>query len=94
MSQIKIVTTSGFSCEISENALDDMELLEMMGGLISNDATAIFKLPAMLERFIGKDGKDALYDHCRAEDGRVPTSAVIEEFTEMMNSLGGDKKKS
>lgn len=94
MSQKKVITSSGFCCELDENALDDMELLETMGGIMEKDAKAIFAMPRMIERFIGPEGKAALYDHCRTDEGRVPTSAIMAEFTEIMQGLEGDKKKS
>lgn len=78
---LKGKTKSGFNYEIDENTLDDMELLEMFSNLEENPMIIVKALNKML----GEEQKEDLYDHVRTEDGRVPYEAFIEELTEIFN---------
>ena len=66
-------TESGFSIELEESALDNMEVLDALSDLDEGNPLAMSRLVVKL---LGKDGKKRLYDHLRTEDGRVPASAV------------------
>lgn len=80
---MKIKTESGFSCEISGEARDDIELLELLIRLDKGDVSA---LPEATERLLGEKGKKALYDHLRGKEGRVSTRAVFSEFSEIFKA--------
>lgn len=86
---MQITTATGFKCEIEDEALDDMELLE---GLIAIDNGDASFMPFVLNRLLG-DNKQALYDHVRTESGRVPTKALSEELGEIFKALSPDQKK-
>lgn len=83
-------TTSGFEFTVSETAMDNMELIEVMAEVEDNPLlfTKVVKL------LLGEDQKKALYDHLRREDGTVPVKAVSETVTEIFNLLGEDGKNS
>ena len=66
-------TESGFSIELEESTLDNMEVLDALSDLDEGNPLAMSRLVVKL---LGKDGKKRLYDHLRTEDGRVPASAV------------------
>ena len=87
---VKGKTKSGFEFEYDELKLDDMEFIEMVAGL-EEDATL---LPKLLNRVLGKEQKQKLYDHLREEDGRVPTQAVSDAMEEMFNAAGDQTKNS
>ena len=88
--QAKIITTnSGFTAEVSNEALDDMELFE---DLVELDRKNMSVMPRVLERILGSEGKKALYDHCRTEGGRVPMTAVFTEVGEIIGGLKSGKK--
>lgn len=83
-------TTSGFEYEIVPEVLDDWELIEEMQEMVeSNDPTKSVKI---FKKVLGDDQYKALKDHLRKKDGRVKTSAMIEEFNEIFQ--GDALKKS
>lgn len=86
-------TATGFEYEVNTNALDNMELLDAFVDLQTNenDYSAVQRIILFL---LGKDGKKALYDHVRVDDGRVPPAKVMAEVVEIMNALGDAGKKS
>lgn len=90
MTVTSIETSSGFCCEIDENASNDMELLEDLAALDSGDVTV---LPSALTRILGAENKRKLYDHVRV-DGRVPIDRITDEITEILTQLNSKKKSS
>lgn len=82
-------TESGFNYEIDEKVLDDMELIDAMAASQGDDPTQI---STVVVKIFGTDQRKRLYDHVRAEDGRVPISKVADIITEIINSLGDDGK--
>lgn len=86
---MKITTASGFECEIEDEALNDMELLEALIGLDQGESN---KMPFVLNRLLGEN-KKAMYDHVRTETGRVPVDKVSAELAEIFKVLSPDQKK-
>lgn len=86
----KGTTESGFKFKFDEQDWDDMEFIELMAAADENP----LKYPAMIERMLGKEQKDRLYEHCRNEKGRVPTDAVKKEIDEIFEIAGQDAKNS
>ena len=82
------VTDSGFEFEIEEETLDDIEYIEILGEC-EEDFT---KLPKIIEKTLGKEGKKRLYDHLRNEKGIASATKVSEEFTEILNKAGNKTK--
>lgn len=80
---MKGTTKSGFSYDIPEEVLDDMELLEGISRIDEN----LKALPAVVSAIMG-DRKQALYDHVRKIHGRVSISAVSDEIAQMLSSAG------
>lgn len=76
-------TSSGFEYELDPAIANDMELLEDLAGWDDGDLVCV---PRAIERLLGKEQKDALYNHLRGEDGRVPTDKVMAEVIEIFNS--------
>ena len=68
---------------IDENILDDMELFDAVAELQDGNGMMI---PKVVSKVCG-DQKKAVYDHCRAEDGRVPVQAVTEIVSEIFEAL-------
>lgn len=89
MAMTKINTSSGFSCEINEEALQDAELLEWLVGLDDGD----YKLyPKLMNKLLGVKVKEKLYNHIRTKDGRVPYESLNTELGEIFAQLGSKKK--
>lgn len=82
-------TSTGFEFEILPGAFDDWELIELIAELSGGNT---LKVPAVLERLIGKDAAKELKEHCRV-DGRVPASAMNAEITEIIALMGEDAAK-
>lgn len=81
MSTKKKKTSTGFVYTINENALNNFELLELFAEVDKNPLL----LPKVLTMILGKDGKQALYDHVRLEDGTVPADKISNELLEIIN---------
>lgn len=82
-------TSTGFSWEIEEDALDDMELLDALTDLDGGKLNAVS--PVCLH-LLGERQRAALYDHNRDESGRVRVSAVSNELGEILMELKDGKK--
>lgn len=82
-------TTNGFSYEIDENVLDDMELIDAMAEAQGEDPTQI---SVVVKKIFGTEQRTKLYDHIRTEDGRVPVNDVAEMIKEIIESIGDDGK--
>ena len=84
---IKGTTTSGFKFEISEDLFDDFELVELYAKV---DKSIIY-IGDLAEKLLGVDQKKALAEHVRREDGRVSTTDMIKELTEIEAAIPGSK---
>ena len=84
-------TESGFSIELEESTLDNMEVLDAMSDLDEGNPLAMSRLVVKL---LGKDGKQRLYNHLRTEDGRVPASAVESAIMELFQSINDGKNSA
>ena len=73
-------TKTGFSFTLREEALDDMELLEVMIA-VDDDASL---LPKLLRMLLGEKQKRRLYEHVRKIHGRVSIKALSEEVFSML----------
>ena len=78
-----IVTKTGFEMDIDEEVLDDMELFDAVADL---QAGKIMRVAVVVQKLCG-DSKEALYDHCRLENGRVPSKAVADEIGAIFEAL-------
>lgn len=80
MASKKKKTSTGFAYSINENALNNFELLDLFAGVDENPLL----LPKAIEMLLGKDGKEALYNHVRLEDGTVPADKISDELAEII----------
>jgi hypothetical protein len=87
---VKGTTKTGFEFEYDEQRLDDMEFIEVAAAADEN----VTVLPKLLDMVLGKEQKQRLYDHLRAEDGRVPTQAVGDAMEEIFAAAGDLSKNS
>ncbi|MBR2422610.1 MAG: hypothetical protein IKB09_09740 [Oscillospiraceae bacterium] len=85
---IEIKTNTGFRCQLPEDAVNDMELVELMAAEMP-EAYRIAKVAAHL---LGEQ-KKTLYEHVRT-DGRVPVDAVEREIRDILLALGNKGKNS
>lgn len=69
--------------ELDDSCLDDMELFDAVADLQNGNALAA----STVVRKICGENRKAMYDHCRLEDGRVPTQAITDEITDIFEGL-------
>lgn len=81
-------TSSGFYYEISDENLDDYELLETICE-VDNGNNAL--IPKVAELVLGKDQINALKEHLRNENGRVKTTEMFREIMEIMKGNNDGK---
>lgn len=84
----KGITESGFEYKLTEEALDNMELVDALSELEDNP----LYISKVVKLLLGDEQRKSLYDHVRAEDGRVPTSKIEKELSEIM--LGTQDSKN
>lgn len=87
MATKKKKTSTGFAYSINENALNNFELLDLFAGVDENPLL----LPKAIEMLLGKDGKEALYNHVRLEDGTVPADKISNELLEIISGSAETK---
>ena len=86
----EIVLENGLKLKIDENALDDMELLELLADLDDGNGYAI---PRVCKKLLGEDQKKALYESIRV-DGKVSITGAVEAMKEILDKLGDTGKNS
>ena len=84
---IKGKTKSGFEYKISEEALNNYELLENISELDDNPLA----LTKVVDLLLGKDQIKKLKDHVRTEKGLVPTDKLSSEITEIFQNQNETK---
>ena len=87
----KVVTSTGFECEIDPDALNDMELFDCICKLQDGD---MMQLPKIFGKLLSDEDYERLKDHCRTESGRVPIERVSEELNNIFTGMSGIGKKS
>ncbi len=75
-------TKSGFEFELSQDRLNNYELLEAISE-IDEDPFAITRV---LKLLLGKEDTNRLKDHVRTEDGIVPADKLTDEITEIFQA--------
>jgi hypothetical protein len=86
---VEIRTQSGFTCQLDDKVMDNMELVETMTEDCPSEAFRNAKLANLL---LGEQ-KEKLYNHVR-ENGRVPIRAVEQELREIFQAFGSAGKNS
>lgn len=84
-------TQSGFHYTLDQKSLDNMELLDALSDATGDNPLAVSNVCKLM---LGNEQRKALYDHVRADDGRVPVDAVSAELIEMFGAFGTAGKNS
>lgn len=88
---LKGTTSSGFKFEVSEDVLDNMELVDTLAEMQDDNPLEVSKVVRIV---LGPKQRSALYEHLRTEDGRVPVIAVSEAIMDIFNAFGQKGKNS
>lgn len=79
---MKDITSSGFEFEISEENVDDWDLIKALREIDKGNAQYVVDaLPLLL----GKDQAKKLEDHVRDKNGKVKITSIMKEFEEIMS---------
>lgn len=78
----------GFEAQISEDALNSWEFLELLSDIDEGEYGLIVKAARLL---LGKEGVKALKEHIRTEDGKVPADMMVNAISELMESANESK---
>lgn len=80
-------TKSGFIYSVSNEALDDYELLETLASIDAGDSGLI---PQMVTLLLGEEQKNKLKEHCKV-DGRISSAKMLSEVSEILTSNSAGK---
>ena len=75
----KGTTATGFEFEISDDALDDYELLELLTELDNGDYG---RVTMVIEKLLGKEQKERLKEHIR-KNGKVSAERMMNEVADI-----------
>lgn len=85
----KVTTSSGYSCEVDEDSINDAFFFDDLRRMKTGDLTAMLDLAA---RLLGEEGKTGLLMYLKDEKGRVPMQDLEREITEIIQNLKNVKK--
>ena len=85
---IEGTTESGFCFKISDERLDDYELLEAICEVDNGNSALI---PKVAELTLGKEQLNALKEHLRNENGIVRTTEMFAEIMQIMKGSNDGK---
>lgn len=75
-------TESGFRYTLPPDTLDDYELLEDLCDIDNGNAS---KITIAARRLLGDTQLEALKNHVRNENGRVPATKMVKEITQIFS---------
>lgn len=81
----------GFMCELPDNVMDNMELVDALAEGDENNPLVVSRICRII---YGDEVRKELYEHLRTGDGRVPVASVAEVVKETFELFGDDGKKS
>lgn len=87
---IKGTTKSGFKYSISDDSLNDWELLKQLRELDKGKMGVIVDVVPML---LGEEQEKRLEDHCR-KDGKIKVDLMFNEISEILNNSNAGKNSS
>ena len=88
----KVGTTStGFEYVITDEAMNDAELLDALIEADEGNTTSMMKA---MNKLLGAEQKQKLYEHLRDEHGRVPIVGERSLTSEMTEIMSGDAVKN
>lgn len=75
------VTKNGFAFEITDERVDNMELIDALADIDDGNLLAVSKVLTLL---LGPEQKKKMYDFVRTEDGIVSAQTVSEMLVEIL----------
>lgn len=87
---IKGKTSTGFEFEISEDVVNDYELVENLAELEDNP----LMISKVVNKILGKEQTEKLKNHVRDDKGIVPIDKMTKEIIEIFQISGEEIKNS
>ena len=87
---IEGVTRSGFHFSVSDECMNDMELVDILADSETDDA---IRMSLVVKKLLPSEQRKALYNHVR-KDGRVPIAAVTAAVEDIFSAMGHRGKNS
>lgn len=91
-------TSSGFEFAFDEKRLNDMRLVDALADVVNvnvPELKRIIALSQVIERLVGADTKEKLYEHIASyNDGLVPSGALEKELQEILTAEPGNTTKN
>lgn len=78
-----IKTSTGFEWDVDDAHKDDQELVDLCLEIDESPQ----RYPKLLTHILGADGRKALYEHVRGEDGIVKASMVLKEMEDIIHAM-------
>lgn len=75
------VTKNGFAFEITDERVDNMEIIDALADIDDGNLLAVSKVLTLL---LGPEQKKKMYDFVRTEDGIVSAQTVSEMIVEIL----------
>lgn len=79
---LKGKTKSGFKFEVTDEALNNYELIEILADVDTNPLL----VPKLVKMLLGAEQAQALKDHLRTDEGIVPADAMSDAVGEIFAS--------
>ena len=92
---MQIVTSSGFKCEIKDNAFNDYRVVKLISKIESEDAAdQLGAIVELMERILPDGQEEALitYLESKAEDGIATVDMMGKELQDIMAQVTESKK--
>jgi hypothetical protein len=86
---MEIKTSSGFTCKLDVDALNDWELYEILldGGELVDSRFC----RAVMQKCMSKADVEKLKKHVKTDDGRIPATAIVTEIMEILGKIKQEK---
>lgn len=90
----EVTTTSGFTCQVEVEAMNDMRVLKILRKIdnADNDTDKMFMFDDMASLVLSESDYARLCEHVATKSGRVPIDKIYAEFGEIFSSMNEAKK--
>lgn len=92
---MKILTKTGFECEVNEEKLKDWRFVKTNAKLAkaSSDVDILTLMDACIDILLGEEQAEKLYDHIAKDTGIVNYEVVTEEYNHIVSIMGSEAKQ-
>lgn len=90
----EVTTTSGFTCQVEIEAMNDMRVLDILRKIdnTESDTDKMFLFKDMASLVLSESDYTRLCEHVATKSGRIPIDKMYAEFGEIFSSMNEAKK--